>query len=1051
MSALRRALAGLASLLVASGAHADVAFDGSIGGGVPGVAPTRAAPGFARDYLVTYDESVAPGLRFGERRGANLFQSLDRLDLADDERATFRAFDATGLAITDLERVIARVTSTNPTLIEGVLRSEIPGADLFLLNPAGIEFRGRTGQRLQLDVPAGFTATTADFLRFDDPGVPSGVVFDALDTSGVELSTGPIEGYGFLGTNRGEVRFDFSQPELATGETLRVVAGDAVFTSDSVVRMPGGAVEIAATGQGAVFVPAEVSAWATRGGPSDTYGEIVVDALSEIRTTDVAESAPQGRVILRGGRLVVEDARVQAGGDGGPEILALDAELTDEIDARVDARLQTSGDRDVGIGAGRLSAARVLVRDEGTFVGADLTSSSAGTFTVDADAVTVSDGAVLGSTALSAESSGDLVVTTGTLVVASGGLVRTNVSGADAPGGDVTIIASDSITIGAGSAIRSENQVLIGSFLFQGGQAGDLDVTTPSLRLEAGGRIEALTGAEGDGGDVRIAAGTIALESRAQIRTSTRGDRDGGDLDVVATGSLSIAGDDPSTPAGIFARTGAVVGAGIEAGTGDAGDVTVTSPDIALTGSAVISARSLGEGSPGSITIRAGAPAPGVDVDATGLTLRLTGTADGAAEISTRARTGDTGGAIDITMDQVVVEDGGAIAASTSGTSPGGLITVTAGSLTLGGQRPGVSPDTAAILSDASSESSDGGAAGAIAIDLAGDLLVDAGGEIRARTRGGGDAGAISIAAGGSVGLRDGGRISAAALGTATGEAGDVSIAAETVSIDGGEVATEAANGTADGMLEPIGGDLAISAGEEVLLTRGAVVSASSLGTQDAGRITIGADRRLVVADSRIATEATIGDAAGGQIELRALDRIELLRSRVSTSVRASEGDENGGDISLDPHFVLVNRSEILAQAVRGDGGNIRIVAGTFLESNDSLIDASSDFGVDGTVVVEGPEDQLKGGLVRLPSEFLDATRLLGERCAARDAARVGSFVVGDRTGRPASPGRPLAAPMPLPVDLEPGHRGRAAPGEAALLAGCPRWPDPTRARAASR
>ena len=217
----RTAVAGtlFALLLVAAGARAEVSFDGSMGPAGP--APSRTSPGFVADYLITYDEGVAEPLRQGERRGGNLFQSLDRLDLAPGERASFQALAGDGTPLTGLERVVARITSRSPTLIEGVLRSEIPGADFFLLNPAGITFRGSDGARLQLDMPAGFTASTADFLRLEDPGAPDGVVFDVLDLETFSLGTGAIESYGFLADgDGGRITFDASQPELASGQRL---------------------------------------------------------------------------------------------------------------------------------------------------------------------------------------------------------------------------------------------------------------------------------------------------------------------------------------------------------------------------------------------------------------------------------------------------------------------------------------------------------------------------------------------------------------------------------------------------------------------------------------------------------------------------------------------------------------------------------------------------------------------------------------------------------------------------------------------------------------
>jgi len=116
---------------------------------------------------------------------------------------------------------------------------------------------------------------------------------------------------------------------------------------------------------------------------------------------------------------------------------------------------------------------------------------------------------------------------------------------------------------------------------------------------------------------------------------------------------------------------------------------------------------------------------------------------------------------------------------------------------------------------------------------------------------------------------------------------------------------------------------------------------------------------------------------------------------------------------------VVLNQSQILAQAIFGDGGDITIVAGSYLESADSVVSASSDLGIDGVVDVRAPDTDLKGELTRLPARFLDAAQLLREHCAARVAGR-GSFVVSGSDGRAAAPDRPLSAPMPLPEDAEP-------------------------------
>jgi large exoprotein involved in heme utilization and adhesion len=94
----------------------------------------------------------------------------------------------------------------------------------------------------------------------------------------------------------------------------------------------------------------------------------------------------------------------------------------------------------------------------------------------------------------------------------------------------------------------------------------------------------------------------------------------------------------------------------------------------------------------------------------------------------------------------------------------------------------------------------------------------------------------------------------------------------------------------------------------------------------------------------------------------------------------------------------------VTANAFGGAGGNILIVADNFLASADSAVSASSEFGVDGQIVIRSPEDTVIVGVEALPESFLDVSSLLSERCAARTAAKVGSFVVLGRGGVPPEP-----------------------------------------------
>ena len=60
----------------------------------------------------------------------------------------------------------SRVTDGNPSSIDGKISSQIQGANLFFINPAGVMF----GPHAQLDVSGSFAVTTANYLKLVDGG-----------------------------------------------------------------------------------------------------------------------------------------------------------------------------------------------------------------------------------------------------------------------------------------------------------------------------------------------------------------------------------------------------------------------------------------------------------------------------------------------------------------------------------------------------------------------------------------------------------------------------------------------------------------------------------------------------------------------------------------------------------------------------------------------------------------------------------------------------------------------------------------------------------------
>ncbi|HBB31712.1 MAG TPA: hypothetical protein DC064_07925, partial [Cyanobacteria bacterium UBA9273] len=89
--------------------------------------------------------------------GANLFHSFDQFGLSSGEIANF-------LSNPQIQNILGRVVGGDPSIINGLIQVTGGNSNLFLMNPAGIVF----GLGASLNVPAAFTATTANGIGFGD-------------------------------------------------------------------------------------------------------------------------------------------------------------------------------------------------------------------------------------------------------------------------------------------------------------------------------------------------------------------------------------------------------------------------------------------------------------------------------------------------------------------------------------------------------------------------------------------------------------------------------------------------------------------------------------------------------------------------------------------------------------------------------------------------------------------------------------------------------------------------------------------------------------------
>jgi large exoprotein involved in heme utilization and adhesion len=539
-------------------------------------------------------------------------------------------------------------------------------------------------------------------------------------------------------------------------------------------------------------------------------------------------------------------------------------------------------------------------------------------------------------------------------------------------GGDVNIFASNHLSVsGFSQDLGAASSIISSSSGTPSGNGGAIQVTAPSVTIEDGGRIATDKSSVGNGGDIALTVDDLTLRNGGSITSSSSSDGSSGHIQITATGTLTMSGQffDPNNP-----------------GSG---------------GWSVINNKTDGVSSlNGGIDIHAGklimkdGPLNALNQDV------------GQIESETGA---SAGGTVRIIADDFISMSSGANIINRKGSFESGSITLTAPFITLSQStiqgRTNIERDAGAITLNAT----------------AGNLTLSNDSHVLTSTlQSSGKAGPIVAEASDSILLSGGSTIESSSSPVATGDGGLITLtAANQVTLTGTRTALRSTTaGSGDG------GTVTVTAGQSVNLNDGASISASSTGTGNAGNISINAGQQFEMRNSSVKTEAA--QASGGNIDIQAVNRVRLVNSTISTSVLGGAG--SGGNITIDPNIVVLQNSNVIAQAVQGAGGNITIFTPLFLADSSSLVSASSQFGLNGTVTIQSPTSNLSGSLGTLPSNPSQAHSLLTQRCAALANSQASSFVVAGREQLPTDPEGWLTSPLALAgIDADPFTEGTVA------------------------
>jgi filamentous hemagglutinin family protein len=172
--------------------------------------------------------------------GANLFHSFGQFGLTQGQVANF-------IANPQLQNILSRVVGNNPSIINGLIQVTGGAPNLYLLNPAGIVF----GPTASLNVPAAFTATTANALGFNcNTGGIGCDWFSATGASNFAVLNGVPNGLAFGGSQPGAI-VNAGNLAVNTGQTLALLGGTVVNTGQ--LTAPDGQILLSAV-PGQTFV-----------------------------------------------------------------------------------------------------------------------------------------------------------------------------------------------------------------------------------------------------------------------------------------------------------------------------------------------------------------------------------------------------------------------------------------------------------------------------------------------------------------------------------------------------------------------------------------------------------------------------------------------------------------------------------------------------------------------------------------------------------------------------------------------------------------------------
>jgi filamentous hemagglutinin family protein len=904
----------------------------------------------------------------GDRAGSNLFHSFQEFSIPTGGGVHFNN-------AADVVNIFSRVTGGERSTIDGLLSAN-GGANLFLLNPAGILF----GPNARLNLGGSFFASTADRLVFAD-----GLSFGVDAAAGRPLLSMSVPAGLQYGSAPGPIRVEARSldPTATTPTGLQVQPGQAIGLFGGAIELDGGVLTaprgrlqlIASNPDSTLtFNPfnASVATVQTSNSSAINGHQAAIQPSSILLANkallEVRDPVQGGTVQLDGHNITLTSgSKVFAGVIPSASENSSKANATNP-DLAVLATLPTSG---------------------------DIIARATDTITLDGGLTFFSNGVDPGATG----NAGNSTLNARLIQLSNGARVYTGTEGSGNAGN--LSLTADRLTVTGASQKPYLFSGLLNLAETSGlGNGGRIDIQVNSIYMTDGGSIRANTSGQGNAGRITIRATGDILIERVDTRPEIEVDRD---------------------PSGIYSRS-------TENSTGNGGTIDLQARSLTLRDGGFINANTLGSGNAGSLLINVSE-----DINISGVgqleeTLVFSETeklvfqqSSGLYSSVSRTGTGE-GGNIQVNTNSLSVLEGGLIITRTNGRGNAGNIRIRVpGPVIVDGAGPDLS--ASAILSSA--ERGSRGRGGTIRVE-AQSLTVSNGAVINTQTFSNRDAGSIVLEAD-RLSFLNGGQ--AIATTQSAGRAGDITIQANEVvvagldplfaerqklfenSVDNNIIGQNLGSFSgvfvgADVESTGEGGSLDVQA-RSLTLQPGTTLAVGSSGSGAAGRMRLVVDQ-LQMNNGHLSAETRSGAFGGIQIDSQGIELRE--RSLISTN---AQGAATGGNIVINTDtLAALENSDISANSVSSFGGRVNLraqgVFGTAFRNaptDRSDITASSARGPEfsGTVQLDVLNPDPAQGAIALPSD-VGVPPEPNQTCGPVDRPeQIGFFPLG-RAGRQPTP-----------------------------------------------